>query len=79
MPTNQVVALLSCLVYNDKVKDDASPKLAPELEGPFRQLEESARKIAKVSQVCNSDNLQNCNFIVSGCVGCFEHSDLFWL
>jgi len=50
---DQAVALLSCLVYNDKVKDDASPKLAPELEGPFRQLEESARKIAKVSQEAN--------------------------
>ena len=48
----QLVALLSCLVYNDKQKEDKPTKLLPELEGPFRQLEELARKIAKVSQVC---------------------------
>eukprot|EP00656_Telonema_subtile_P054689 TRINITY_DN8233_c0_g1_i2.p1 TRINITY_DN8233_c0_g1~~TRINITY_DN8233_c0_g1_i2.p1 ORF type:complete len:1046 (-),score=338.04 TRINITY_DN8233_c0_g1_i2:40-3177(-) len=46
----QVVALMSCLVYNDKIKDDKPPKLAPDLEGSFRQLEESARKIARVAQ-----------------------------
>ena len=41
----QAVALASCLVFEEKSEE--APKVKPELEGPFRQLQEAARKIAK--------------------------------
>jgi len=42
------VALLSCFVFQEKV--EANVRLKPELAVPFRQLQETARRIAKVSQ-----------------------------
>eukprot|EP00658_Telonema_sp_P-2_P077605 TRINITY_DN7057_c0_g1_i3.p1 TRINITY_DN7057_c0_g1~~TRINITY_DN7057_c0_g1_i3.p1 ORF type:complete len:640 (-),score=205.72 TRINITY_DN7057_c0_g1_i3:80-1894(-) len=47
---DQIVALMSCLVYNNKPKEGQALKLDTELEGPFRQLEEAARNIARVAQ-----------------------------
>jgi len=43
----QCVALLSCFVFDEK--SEGAVKLRPELAGPYRQLQEMARKIAKIS------------------------------
>lgn len=44
----QCCALLSCFVFQEKV--DANAKFKEELAGPFRKLQETARRIAKVAQ-----------------------------
>lgn len=44
----QCVALLSCFVFEEK--SDEIPKLTEELAGPLRQMQESARRIGKVSE-----------------------------
>jgi len=44
----QSVSLLSCFVFQEKV--DGNMRLRDELAGPFRLLQETARKIAKISQ-----------------------------
>jgi len=44
----QCVALLSCFVFQEKADDPT--KLQEELAGPLRQMQESARRIAKVSE-----------------------------
>jgi ATP-dependent RNA helicase DOB1 len=62
----QCVALLSCFVFEEKVcspvagvcaahswtrrQSDAVPKLKEELAVPLRQMQDSARRIAKISQ-----------------------------
>ncbi|XP_072023609.1 exosome RNA helicase MTR4-like [Amphiura filiformis] len=43
----QCVALLSCFVFEEKTK--TQPRLREELAGPLRQMQDSARRIAKVS------------------------------
>eukprot|EP00744_Colponema_vietnamica_P010658 GILI01015046.1.p1 GENE.GILI01015046.1~~GILI01015046.1.p1 ORF type:complete len:504 (-),score=165.34 GILI01015046.1:161-1618(-) len=48
MEVDHIVALLSCLVFEER--SDDQPRLREELEGPFRQLQETARRIAQVSQ-----------------------------
>lgn len=46
----QVVALLSCFVWQEKTKN--SSKLPEDLAGPFLQLREVARRVAKVQVEC---------------------------
>ncbi|XP_032241598.2 exosome RNA helicase MTR4 [Nematostella vectensis] len=48
LTTEQSVALLSCFICEER--SDEMPKLREELAGPLRQMQESARRIAKVSQ-----------------------------
>ncbi|XP_038074593.1 exosome RNA helicase MTR4-like [Patiria miniata] len=43
----QIVALLSCFVFEEKSKE--TPRLSEQLSGPLRQMQDSARRIAKVS------------------------------
>ncbi|XP_073227309.1 exosome RNA helicase MTR4-like [Porites lutea] len=48
LTVQQCVALLSCFVFEEK--SDEMPKLTEELAGPLRQMQESARRIGKVSE-----------------------------
>ncbi|XP_074611941.1 exosome RNA helicase MTR4-like [Acropora palmata] len=48
LTVQQCVALLSCFVFEEKC--DELPKLTEELAGPLRQMQESARRIGKVSE-----------------------------
>ncbi|XP_068727369.1 exosome RNA helicase MTR4-like [Montipora capricornis] len=48
LSVQQCVALLSCFVFEEK--SDELPKLTEELAGPLRQMQESARRIGKVSE-----------------------------
>jgi len=48
MDVEHIVALLSCFVFQEKV--DSTQKLREDLAAPYRQLQEYARKIARVSQ-----------------------------
>lgn len=50
LKTEQIVSLVSCLVYTEK--SDEVVKIKDELMAPLRQLQECARKIAKVSNDC---------------------------
>jgi ATP-dependent RNA helicase DOB1 len=50
LPVEQVVASLSCFVFQEKA--DENPKLREELSNCFRQLQEQAKRIAKVMQEC---------------------------
>ncbi|GIY79369.1 exosome RNA helicase MTR4 [Caerostris extrusa] len=45
---HQTIALLSCFVFQEK--STALPKLTEELSGPLRLMQETARRIAKVSK-----------------------------
>lgn len=47
----QTVALLSCMVCDEKASE--LPKSTEELSGPLRQMQELARRIAKVSTEAN--------------------------
>jgi hypothetical protein len=47
------IALLASLVQSEKGDEDAV--LPPELEGPFRQLQEAATRVAKVMAECKID------------------------
>jgi len=48
LTVDQIVAILSCFVFQEK--GDELPKLVEELAGPLRQMQESARRIAKISE-----------------------------
>lgn len=50
LEVDQIVALMSCFVFEEKA--DSNQRLQEELAGPLRQLQESARKIATISQEC---------------------------
>ncbi|KAF7727246.1 ATP-dependent RNA helicase mtr4 [Apophysomyces ossiformis] len=50
LTVEQSVALLSCFVFDEKVEQAA--RLQDELSGPLRLMQETARRIAKVSQEC---------------------------
>lgn len=45
----QSCSLLSCLVHQAK-KDESAPSLPANLQGPFRQLQEAARHVARVAE-----------------------------
>ncbi|KAI8064529.1 rRNA-processing arch domain-containing protein [Gongronella butleri] len=47
---DQAAALLSCFVFDEKTKEDAT--LPEELEAPVRVMQETARRIAKVANEC---------------------------
>ncbi|XP_033098338.1 exosome RNA helicase MTR4-like [Anneissia japonica] len=47
LTVEQTVSLLSCFVFQEKVNE--MPKLSEVLAGPLRQMQDSARRIAKVS------------------------------
>ncbi|XP_077980932.1 exosome RNA helicase MTR4-like isoform X2 [Glandiceps talaboti] len=53
LKSEQIVALLSCFVFQEKASE--MPKLTEELSGPLRQMQESARRIAKVSSEAKLD------------------------
>lgn len=44
----QIVAIMSCFVFQEK--SDDVPRLSEELAGPLREMQESARRIARVSE-----------------------------
>ena len=46
----QCAALLSCFVFQEKSSENQ--KLPDELAGPLQTLQETARKVARVSQEC---------------------------
>ncbi|CAO3593991.1 unnamed protein product [Absidia cylindrospora] len=50
LKVDQCVALLSCFVFDEKV--DQAAKLQEDLAGPLRLMQETARRIAKVSIEC---------------------------
>lgn len=50
---DQTVSILSCFVFQEK--GDEVPKLSEELAGPLRQMQESARRIAKISEEAKMD------------------------
>ncbi|KAI9020835.1 rRNA-processing arch domain-containing protein [Phycomyces nitens] len=50
LTVDQSVALLSCFVFDEKV--DQQARLQEELAGPLRLMQETARRIAKVSKEC---------------------------
>ena len=60
-PAAQTCALLSTFVCDEKSNE--MPKLGDELSGPLRQMQEMARRIAKVVQECK---LEVSNFKVMG-------------
>jgi ATP-dependent RNA helicase DOB1 len=47
LTVQQVVSLLSCMVFEEKSSE--MPKLTDELSGPLRLMQETARRIAKIS------------------------------
>jgi len=47
-PEAETAALLSCLVFGEKRKDDAAPKLRDSLATPFRALTETAKQLCAV-------------------------------
>ncbi|XP_055713535.1 exosome RNA helicase MTR4 [Phlebotomus papatasi] len=53
LTTPQCVALLSCFVCDEKTSEQ--PKAAEELSGPLRQMQDLAKRIAKVSVECKLD------------------------
>ncbi|KAJ0396820.1 hypothetical protein P43SY_006597 [Pythium insidiosum] len=50
LSVNETVALLSCLINTEKAKEGQKPPAAESLEGPIRQMRETARRIAKIMQ-----------------------------
>jgi len=53
---DQVASLLSCFVFQEK--SDSTLKLKDELANPLRQMQDAARRIAKVSQECKIPNVE---------------------
>jgi len=49
LTVEQTVALLSCFVFQEKGEAE-SPKIEEDLAGPFRQIQDVARKIGEVSK-----------------------------
>jgi ATP-dependent RNA helicase DOB1 len=50
LAVEQIVPLMSCFVFEEKT--DSAQRLADELAGPLRSLQDAARKIATISQEC---------------------------
>ncbi|KAI9203157.1 rRNA-processing arch domain-containing protein [Polychytrium aggregatum] len=49
LTVDQTVALLSCFCFQEKTSNDSPSRIREELSGPFRAMQEAARRIAKVS------------------------------
>ncbi|XP_013779377.1 superkiller viralicidic activity 2-like 2 [Limulus polyphemus] len=58
----QATALLSCFVFQEKSSE--MPRLTEELSGPLRQMQEAARRIARVSKEAKLD-LNEDNYVES--------------
>lgn len=54
MTPSQCVALCSCFVVTENVKED-QPKLSQELAGPFKIMQDTAKRVATVSKECKLD------------------------
>ncbi len=54
MTVSQCVALCSCFVVTENVKED-QPKLSSELVGPFKIMQDTAKRVATVSKECKLD------------------------
>lgn len=54
MTTSQCVSLCSCFVVTENVKED-QPKLSQELAGPFKIMQDTAKRVATVSKECKLD------------------------
>mmetsp|Transcript_7529 Transcript_7529/g.28276 ORF Transcript_7529/g.28276 Transcript_7529/m.28276 type:complete len:1035 (-) Transcript_7529:78-3182(-) len=52
MDPSVIAAFLSCMVYTDSPENNQKVKLPEELEGPFQQLQEAAKKVAETSVEC---------------------------
>jgi ATP-dependent RNA helicase DOB1 len=50
LSVHQIVALLSCMVNQDKVNEEGAPKIADDMAPAYRQLQEAARKVGKVME-----------------------------
>jgi ATP-dependent RNA helicase DOB1 len=50
LAVEQIVSLMSCFVFEEK--SESAQRLADELAGPLRSLQDAARKIATISQEC---------------------------
>lgn len=48
LSVEQTVALLSCFIFDEKTKKDGQSKMLEDLAAPFRQLQETARRVAKI-------------------------------
>ncbi len=57
LSSEQCAALLSCIIFEERSSDDA--KLRPELTEPLQVLQETARRIAKVSNECKLEVIEN--------------------
>ncbi|KAH9127158.1 hypothetical protein AeMF1_002497 [Aphanomyces euteiches] len=53
LKVKECVALLSCLINTEKVKEGQKPPAADTLEGPILNLRDTARRIAKTMQEAN--------------------------
>jgi ATP-dependent RNA helicase DOB1 len=54
MTVSQCVALCSCFVVTENVKED-QPKLSQELAGPYKIMQDTAKRVATVSKECKLD------------------------
>ncbi|XP_046861907.1 exosome RNA helicase MTR4-like [Xenia sp. Carnegie-2017] len=55
LTVEQCTALLSCFIFQEKVLLSEMPKMSEQLSGPLRQLQETARRMVKVSQDAKLD------------------------
>jgi len=53
LDVEQTVALLSCFVFDENAKD--TTVVRKEVQDPYRQLQETARRIGKITQECKID------------------------
>eukprot|EP01027_Heterolobosea_sp_BB2_P015582 GEZU01022297.1.p1 GENE.GEZU01022297.1~~GEZU01022297.1.p1 ORF type:complete len:800 (-),score=347.82 GEZU01022297.1:147-2546(-) len=61
----QIVSLLSCMVYQEKSSSDTPVRLRDELQGPYRQLQEAARRVAKVSKESKIEEMDEDDYVQS--------------
>ncbi|XP_042906930.1 exosome RNA helicase MTR4 [Parasteatoda tepidariorum] len=62
LDVHQTTSLLSCFVFQEKSNE--MPKLTEELSGPLRLMQETARRIAKISKECKLE-LDSENYVES--------------
>jgi len=56
MTPNQAAALISCFVFQEKSSE--MPKLGEELAGPLRQMQDTARRIARISKEAKLEHVE---------------------
>ena len=52
----QIVSLLSCFVSQEKTED--IPKIRPDLQAPYQQLQDTAKRIAKLEKECKLPTIE---------------------